>query len=85
MTVARAETQGRRVRTTALRCALGLVLILSSACQTPAQKQAAQNAEVNRQAAKEIERICALHGEERAAELKKIRDQSGLELFCPSE
>ena len=65
-------------------CAALLLLTSISACQTPAQKQAARNAEVNRQAAREIERICALHGEEREAELKKIKDQSGLELYCPS-
>jgi hypothetical protein len=66
----------------ALRCALGLVL---SACQTPAQKQATHNSEVNHQAAQEIERICALHGDARAMELKKIKDQSGLELYCPND
>jgi hypothetical protein len=66
-------------------CAAALFLAAISACQTPAQKQAVHNAETNRQAAKEIERICALHGDERAAEIKKIKDQSGLELYCPND
>ena len=83
--VSRAERQGRRVRARALGCALGAVLIAVSGCETAPQKQAAHNAEVNHQASKEIERICALHGEERAAELKKIKDQSGLELYCPED
>ena len=59
------------------------MLFALSACQTAAQKQSAQNAEVNHQAAQEIERICALHGDARTAELKKIKEQSGLELYCP--
>jgi len=61
-----------------------IALAALCACQTSTQKQAAYNAELNRQAAKEIERICALHGDERAAELKKVKDQSGLELYCPN-
>jgi len=33
----------------------------------------------------EIARICALHGAERAAELKKLNAASGLDLYCPGE
>jgi len=80
-----AKCRVRLVRTLSWGCALLLVVTVFSACQTAAQKLAAHNAKVNRQASKEIERICALHGEEQAAELKKIKDESGLELYCPND
>ena len=52
-------------------------------CETPAQKE--RKATLNRPAAEEMTRICALRGEERVAELKKLKEQTGLELFCPSD
>jgi len=54
-------------------------------CTTPAQRQAAENARVEKQAAQEINRICALPEAEREAELKKIKDQSGMVLYCGSK
>ena len=33
----------------------------------------------------EIARVCALHGAEREAELKKLKAASGLDLYCPNE
>ena len=83
--VGRAEGQARLWRAVGTACVALLGLAALCSCETPAQKQAAHNAEVNRQASKEIKRICALHGDERAAELKKIKDQSGLELYCPND
>ena len=65
-------------------CAMGSLLSLSG-CSTPQGRRAAENAEVNRQAAQEIERICALRGDARAAELKKLKQQSGFELYCPKD
>lgn len=66
------------------RTCFGLLILLSiSACETAAQK--AHNAELNRPASEEMHRICALHGEERAEELKKLKEQTGLELYCPDE
>jgi hypothetical protein len=35
------------------------------------------------QVAQEIERICALHGAEREAALKKLNAASGMDLYCP--
>jgi len=30
-----------------------------------------------------MNRICALKGDERAAELKRLKDLTGLDLYCP--
>jgi hypothetical protein len=60
---------------------VGLALV---ACQTAQQRKAAENAEINRQAAAEITRICALHGAEREEELKKLKAASGMDLYCPN-
>ena len=64
-------------------CVGVLSLCWLTACQTDAQK--ARNVELAKPAAPEMNRICALHGEERAAELKKLKEQTGLELFCPND
>lgn len=55
------------------------------ACETPADKQSARNAEINRQAAVEINRICSLPKDEREAELQKIKQESGVVLYCGSK
>ena len=65
-------------------CAMGTLLSLSG-CSTPQGRRSAETEEINRQAAEEIERICALHGAAREAELKKLKQQSGFELYCPKE
>jgi hypothetical protein len=59
-----------------------LALAALSACETPAQQQAEESASIEKQAAKEMARICALPNEQREAELKKIREKSGLVLYC---
>jgi hypothetical protein len=63
---------------------IGLVasLLALAGCQTPSEQQAAKNAEINKQAAAEINRICALPDVERDLELKKIKEQSGVVLYC---
>jgi hypothetical protein len=58
---------------------LGLAI---NACETPRQHKAAEDAAIKKQAADEIARICALHGAEREAELQKLKDASGMELYC---
>jgi outer membrane biogenesis lipoprotein LolB len=63
---------------------LGAVLLLL-ACTTAAERRAAENARIEKQAAAEINRICALPEAEREAELKKIKDQSGMVLYCGSK
>jgi hypothetical protein len=52
-------------------------------CTTPKERQAAENAARDEHMAQEIERICALHGTEREAALKKLKAASGLDLYCP--
>ena len=55
-------------------------LLALGGCQTPTERQVAKTAENNKQAAAEINRICALPDAEREAELRKIKEQSGLML-----
>jgi|SRR5579862_3251545 len=62
-----------------------LALCSLTACETQAQQQAARNTEINRKAAAEINRICSLPEDQREAELKKIKDQSGMVLYCGSK
>jgi hypothetical protein len=57
-------------------------LFVLTACQTEAQRRAAENDRIEKQAAAEINRICALPEEKRDAELKKIKEQSGMVLYC---
>jgi hypothetical protein len=68
-----------------LSIVLPLAVLALTSCQTAQQRKAAENAAVNKQAADEIARICALHGAERESELKKLKAASGLDLYCPSE
>jgi hypothetical protein len=65
----------------------GLAVTLTAAlgCTSPAERQAAENARVEKQAAKEINRICALPDAQRDAELKRIKEQSGMVLYCGSK
>jgi hypothetical protein len=62
--------------------AVALALVLVSACETLAQRQAQDNARIEREAAKEIRRICALPEGRRETELKRINQQSGIEVYC---
>lgn len=62
--------------------ALAVALGLLAACQTDADRKAAENARIQEQASKEIHRICALPGEQREAELKRLKEQSGMVLDC---
>jgi len=67
--------------------AAGLLLLACTlmGCTTAAERRATENARVEKQAAAEINRICALPETEREAELKKIKDQSGMVLYCGSK
>lgn len=56
--------------------------MLVGGCETEAQRRAAENVAIKKEAAREIDRICSLPESERAAELKKLKDESGYELFC---
>lgn len=54
-------------------------------CATEAQHRATENAAVQKEAAKEIKRICALPASERAAELERINKESGIVVQCGKE
>jgi len=56
--------------------------ILLSACTTPAQRRAAENAAIQKQAAQEITRICSLPEADREVALKKLKEESGVVLYC---
>lgn len=59
-----------------------IAVLFLVACTTAQQRRAAENAEVRKQAAEEIERICALRGAEREAELERLKKESGMVLYC---
>ncbi len=61
---------------------LAAAVALLAACETPDQRQARKNARMEKEAAKEINRICSLPEDKREAELKKIKEQSGMVLYC---
>lgn len=65
-------------------CVAGLLSVLA-ACETAADHKAKEDSEINKQAAGEVARICALHGQEREEELKTLKESSGMELFCPNQ
>jgi hypothetical protein len=57
------------------------VLVLC-ACSTAAQRRAGQNAEIEKEAAKQMRRICALPVSAREAEIKRLEDESGVTVNC---
>lgn len=61
------------------------VLVFLSGCTTGAQRRAAENAAIQKQAAQEISRICALPKPERDAELERIKTESGMVVHCGEE
>jgi hypothetical protein len=57
-------------------------LVLLTACATPQQGRAKENVAVRAQAAQEIHRICSLPDPEREAEIKRVKDESGMLITC---
>jgi hypothetical protein len=55
------------------------------ACTTPAQRRAAENAAIKKEAATEIKRICSLPEDERQAQLKRLKDEQGVVISCGRE
>jgi hypothetical protein len=49
------------------------------------QPPKSKDPETDHRTAREAKRICALHGAERAAELRKLKKKSGLDLYCPND
>jgi hypothetical protein len=63
----------------ALATALAAVL---AACSSAPGRPAADNSAVQADAAREVHRICALPEDQRQAEIRRIKDQSGVEISC---
>ena len=57
---------------------------LAAGCATPAQRKAAEKETVQKQAAEEVKRICALPEAERRAEIEKM-NLSNFDLYCSKE
>jgi hypothetical protein len=51
-------------------------VIVFGACSTAAQRRAAETAEIEKEAAQEVRRICGLPESAREAEIKKLEDES---------
>ena len=54
-------------------------------CETEAERKAAENARIEKQAARKINRIRSLPGAPHEAEREKIKDPSGMVLYCGSK
>jgi hypothetical protein len=54
-------------------------------CTTPAQQKAAENEDLNKEAAAEVLRICSLPPAERDAELARVAKEDGMVIYCGSE
>jgi hypothetical protein len=59
--------------------ALGSALVISGCAMT---RPPADNERMREHAAAEIQRICALEGEERERALERLRKDTGLALYC---
>ena len=57
-------------------------MIAIAGCASTSQQRTAENAAVKKEAAQEIDRICSLPESERETELQKLKEESGLVLFC---
>ena len=79
-----ARVHAQRGLTSLVAVAVGLIGLLT-ACESPAQRQAERNAESNQEVTAEITRICLLPPDQRDTELKKIKEQSGMVLYCGSK
>jgi hypothetical protein len=52
------------------------------ACESPTQRRATEHAAEKKEVAAEVERICALPEPQRQEALKKVKAESGMELYC---
>ena len=62
--------------------AFAVLLLVLAACETTRERPANGNAPVEKRAATAIGRICALPKAQREAELKKIKEESGMMVYC---
>lgn len=68
-----------------IRVLLLIAATLLTACATPGEAPPPGPSPRREKAAAEIDRICALPEDERQAEIRKIKQESGLELYCTQE
>jgi hypothetical protein len=59
-----------------------LAVTVLCGCTTSAQQKAAENEDLNKEAAAEIMRICSLPPAERDAELAKVAKEEGMVIYC---
>jgi hypothetical protein len=67
-----------------LRLLVLTIVMTMGGCTTDAQRKATEASKVRKEAAKEIERICALPPDERDAEIKRVKEHSGMVIYCGS-
>jgi hypothetical protein len=60
-------------------------LVLVGSCAIGAQRRAAEHTEIQKQAAQEVRRVCALPPAQRDAELERINKESGIVVQCGNE
>lgn len=67
-----------KLESVAALAALGILC----GCTTAGQRRTTENAAVQKEAVREIKRICALPLPERAAEIERINKESGIVVQC---
>jgi len=67
---------------TLLPAALILLAMVLTACSTTAERGAGENTAIQKEAAQEIRRICALPEPERQAEMQRVKNESGVVVQC---
>jgi hypothetical protein len=67
---------------TALKVLLTALPAILAACSTTSERRAADNTAVEADAARGVGRICALPEDQRQAEIRRIKEQSGVVIGC---
>jgi hypothetical protein len=71
------------VRTVKALVLVGFVIL--AACTTSEERKEVETAKVKKNVAHEIARICALPHPARDEELKKLKERTGMELYCATK
>lgn len=66
----------------ALRALTTALAAILAACSTDPGRPAADSTAVQAEAAREVRRVCALPEDQRQAEIRRIKDQSGVVIGC---
>jgi hypothetical protein len=70
---------------TPLQVSIIAALALLGGCTTEAQRKVAENMAIQKQAAQEVRRICALPQAQREAELRRLRAESAIVVECSGD